>query len=91
MIKKFFNSKVKHYDTGDGMFFQLVVAISIWTTGLIVQVAKGFPQFYGYFFFILIFSDFEVIYHIFQLICIFIALPLLGGFFWTTVNKKLNN
>lgn len=54
------NLPVKHYDTGDGMFFQLVVAISIWTTGLIVQVAKGFPQFY--------------------------ALPLLGGFFWTTGN-----
>lgn len=29
------------------MFFQLIVAISIWTTGVIVQFAKGYPKFYG--------------------------------------------
>lgn len=29
------------------MFFQLIVAFSIWTTGIIVHAVQGFPQFYG--------------------------------------------
>ena len=34
---------VKKYETGDGMFFQWVMAVAIWTVGLIVAGAKGFP------------------------------------------------
>jgi hypothetical protein len=41
------NLPVKYYETGDGMFFQLIVAFSIWTTGIIVHAVQGFPQFYG--------------------------------------------
>jgi hypothetical protein len=57
-----FNLPVKHYKTGDGMFFQLLVALGIWSTGVIVHFAQGFPQFY--------------------------ALPMLGGFFWSTANLQ---
>ena len=34
---------VKKYETGDGMFFQWVMGVAIWTVGLIVAGAKGFP------------------------------------------------
>ncbi len=51
---------IKKYKTGDGMFFQLMLATGIWTVGFIVNAARGFPQFY--------------------------ALPMLGGFLWSTGN-----
>ena len=38
---------VKHYDTGDGVFFQFVVCISVWVTGVFVHSARLFPKFYG--------------------------------------------
>ena len=37
---------VKKYETGDGVFFQFVVCIAIWTTGLVVNWVRGFPDFY---------------------------------------------
>jgi hypothetical protein len=37
---------VKHFETGDGMFFQLIVGLAIWTVGLVVQVLRGFPNIY---------------------------------------------
>ena len=40
------------------MFFQLLVAMGIWSVCVIVHWARSFPRFY--------------------------ALPLLGGFFWST-------
>lgn len=57
-----FNVPVKHYKTGDGMFFQLLVALGIWSVSLIVNCIQGFPKFY--------------------------ALPMLGGFFWSTANLQ---
>ncbi len=38
---------VKHYDTGDGVFFQFIMCISIWFTGVFVDCIKDFPKFYG--------------------------------------------
>ena len=38
---------VKHYDTGDGVFFQFVMCISIWFTGIFVNCVRDFPKFYG--------------------------------------------
>ncbi len=57
-----FNLPVKHYKTGDGMFFQLLVGLSIWSVSLLVNCVRGFPKFY--------------------------ALPMLGGFFWSTANLQ---
>ncbi len=37
---------VKKYDCGDGMFFQLILCLAIWTVGLVVQCIRGFPTFY---------------------------------------------
>jgi hypothetical protein len=37
---------VKAYDTGDGMFFQLILTTAIWTCGFIVNCIKKFPKFY---------------------------------------------
>ena len=37
---------VKQYETGDGMFFQLVLTTAIWTVGFIVFAIRGFPTFY---------------------------------------------
>jgi len=56
------NLPVKHYKTGDGMFFQLLVGLSIWSASLIVNCVRGQPEFY--------------------------ALPMLGGFFWSTANLQ---
>ena len=56
------NLPIKHYETGDGMFFQFIVSIAVWMTGIIVHWVRGFPKFY--------------------------ALPLLGGFFWSTGNLQ---
>ena len=38
---------VKHYDTGDGIFFQFVMCVSIWFTGIFVNCIRQFPKFYG--------------------------------------------
>ncbi|CAF1067569.1 unnamed protein product [Brachionus calyciflorus] len=37
---------VKQYETGDGMFFQLILCIAIWTVGFIVNCIRNFPTFY---------------------------------------------
>ncbi|CAF0712887.1 unnamed protein product [Brachionus calyciflorus] len=37
---------VKQYETGDGMFFQLILCIAIWTVGFIVNCIRKFPTFY---------------------------------------------
>lgn len=51
---------VKHYETGDGVFFQFIMCTAIWSFGFLIDIIKGSPQFY--------------------------ALPMLGGFVWTTGN-----
>jgi len=38
---------VKHYETGDGLFFQLVLCKAICISGLIVHWVRGFPSFGG--------------------------------------------
>lgn len=42
------NLPIKHYETGNGMFFQFIVGIAIWSTGIIVHWARGFPKFYAF-------------------------------------------
>lgn len=42
------NLPVKHYETGDGMFFQLIVGIAVWSSGIIVHWIRGFPKFYAF-------------------------------------------
>ncbi|ELT94008.1 hypothetical protein CAPTEDRAFT_3325 [Capitella teleta] len=37
---------VKKFETGDGMFFQWVLCLSIWTVGLVIQCIRNFPPFY---------------------------------------------
>jgi len=37
---------VAKYDPGDGMFFQFMLCLGIWFTGLLVQVLRGAPTFY---------------------------------------------
>ena len=36
---------VKQYETGDGMFFQLILCMAAWTAGLVVNIVQGFPKF----------------------------------------------
>jgi len=36
---------VKNFETGDGMFFQWLMCMAIWTTGLVVQFARSSPAF----------------------------------------------
>lgn len=38
---------VKQYETGDGMFFQLVLCLAIWTVGFVVYWFRDFPKFYA--------------------------------------------
>jgi drug/metabolite transporter (DMT)-like permease len=38
---------VKKFETGDGLFFQLVLCIGIWIVGFFVNIIQGFPQFFG--------------------------------------------
>eukprot|EP01012_Entosiphon_sulcatum_P011968 TRINITY_DN1744_c0_g1_i1.p1 TRINITY_DN1744_c0_g1~~TRINITY_DN1744_c0_g1_i1.p1 ORF type:complete len:464 (+),score=70.79 TRINITY_DN1744_c0_g1_i1:1212-2603(+) len=39
---------VKKFETGDGMFFQWVLCIAIWFTGLVVNFIRGTPTFHPY-------------------------------------------
>lgn len=36
---------VKQYDTGDGLFFQLILCVAIWTVGFVVNCVRNFPKF----------------------------------------------
>ena len=38
---------VKQFETGDGMFFQLINCLAIWMVSLVVNITRGFPQFYA--------------------------------------------
>lgn len=38
---------VKQFETGDGMFFQLILCVAIWTVGFVVNCIQGFPKFYA--------------------------------------------
>lgn len=40
------NLPIKHYETGNGMFFQFIVGIAVWQTGIVVHWIRGFPKFY---------------------------------------------
>ncbi len=42
------NLPIKHYETGNGLFFQFIVGIAIWSTGIVVHWARGFPKFYAF-------------------------------------------
>ena len=37
---------IKQFETGDGMFFQLVLTTAIWTVGFVVYSLRGFPKIY---------------------------------------------
>jgi glucose uptake protein GlcU len=37
---------VKKFETGDGMFFQLMVCIGIWLAGFCLNAVRNFPKFY---------------------------------------------
>ena len=39
---------VKQFESGDGMFFQLVLCIGIWIVGFFLNCAVNFPVFYAY-------------------------------------------
>ena len=39
---------IKHFDTGDGIFFQFVMCVSIWFTSIFVHAIRQFPTFYGW-------------------------------------------
>jgi hypothetical protein len=38
---------VKKFNTGDGMFFQLVLCMGIWFVGFITNWIRDFPKFYA--------------------------------------------
>lgn len=38
---------VKQFETGDGMFFQLILTTGIWSVGFIVYAIRDFPKFYA--------------------------------------------
>jgi hypothetical protein len=37
---------IKKFETGDGMFFQWIYCASVWITGFVVNIVKGFPVFH---------------------------------------------
>jgi hypothetical protein len=37
---------VKAFETGDGMFFQLILTSGIWIVGFVVNCIQGFPKMY---------------------------------------------
>jgi hypothetical protein len=37
---------VKAFETGDGMFFQLILTSGIWFVGFVVNCIQGFPKMY---------------------------------------------
>ncbi|CAK8684345.1 transmembrane protein 144-like [Clavelina lepadiformis] len=37
---------IKKFETGDGMFFQWVLCVAIWISGLVTNCIQGFPTFY---------------------------------------------
>jgi hypothetical protein len=39
---------VKKYETGDGMFFQLILSMAVSVVGFIVYCIRGFPKFYAF-------------------------------------------
>ncbi len=39
---------VKHYETGDGFFFQFMLCIGIWISGIPVYAYQAFPTFYSW-------------------------------------------
>jgi uncharacterized membrane protein len=38
---------VKHYELGDGIFFQFIMCIGAWLTGVLINVIREFPKFYA--------------------------------------------
>ncbi len=38
---------VKKYKTGDGMFFQLILCLGIWSVAFVVNWVRDFPKFYA--------------------------------------------
>ena len=36
---------VKQYETGDGLFFQLILCIAVWTVGVLINCIRNFPKF----------------------------------------------
>lgn len=36
---------IKAYDTGDGMFFQLILTTAIWSVGFVVNCIRNFPKY----------------------------------------------
>lgn len=54
------NLAVKQFETGDGLFYQMMFTTGIWCIGFVLNCVRRFPTFY--------------------------ALPMLGGFLWTTGN-----
>lgn len=38
---------VKHFDTGDGMFFQWMMCIGVWLTGLCINFVRQQPPFFS--------------------------------------------
>jgi glucose uptake protein GlcU len=39
---------VKQFETGDGMFFQLIFCIAMWVVGVLVNIFSNFPRFYAF-------------------------------------------
>jgi hypothetical protein len=37
---------VKHFETGDGLYFQFMFAIGIWVAGVPMLLIRNFPEFY---------------------------------------------
>ena len=35
---------IKAFDTGDGMFFQLILTTAIWSVGFVVNCIRNFPR-----------------------------------------------
>lgn len=38
---------IKHYETGDGVFFQFFICLGVWTISYFVNCIRSFPKFYA--------------------------------------------
>jgi hypothetical protein len=39
---------LKHYETGDGFFFQFMLCMGVWISGIPVYMYQGYPKFYAW-------------------------------------------
>ncbi len=82
------NSSKNSKDLGDGIFFQFIMCISIWISGMIVHAVRDFPQIYA---FSILAGVIQTFGNVLSVIIIkFIGVGL-GNVYWNTISNQVND